>query len=309
MSDNVLGLTSYDKLFEIDESQTDNEQERVVNISIFEISDFDGHTFEVVDDDEMKDLYSKIEARGVRQPAIVRPKPDGGYEMVCGHRRKFVCEQLGINTMPCIVRNLSDEDATIDMVESNLSYRQNIKPSVKAKSYKAWYEATLKKAGRPNKDDKSPKGRTDAILAKEASETRTDFHRYMDLCNLIPELLNVVDNGKMSVRIASELYKLTDEQQQYLFITMQSEERTPSTAQALKMKQFQNEGKLNNDVIFSIMLEDKPNQRAMFKMPEERIRKYFPSGTPAEKIQADIEKGLELLQRQREKERRRDDAR
>ena len=286
-----LGLTAYDDLFETDKSREENEQERVVNIPISEISDFQGHTFEVVDDEEMKDLFEKVKERGVRQPAIIRPKQDGGYEMVCGHRRKFVCEQLGISSMPCIVRNLSDEDATIDMVESNLTNRQNIKPSVKAKSYKVWYEAKLKKAGRPSKENSSPVGtRSDEALAKEIGESRTQLHRYMRLTNLIPDLMNLVDDGKIAIRPAEEISYLTAEQQSDLFTTIEAEDRTPSHAQAIKMKNFAKDGRLSDDVILSIMIEEKPNQKEQIKIPKKSIEKFFKTGTPAEQIENDIVK-------------------
>ena len=240
-------------------------------------------------------------------PALVRPKADGGYEMVAGHRRKCAATLAGITEMPCIVRNLTDDEATIIMVDSNLQ-RETILPSEKAFAYKMKLEA-MKRQGQRSDLTSTPlepklKGsRSNEELAASSPDSRSQIQRYIRLTELIPPVLDMVDSGKIAFRPAVELSYLSKEQQQSLYDTMECEDCTPSLAQAIKMKEFSRDGKLTEEVILSIMQEEKPNQREQFKMPKERISKYFAPGTPAQKIEDTIIKALELYRR---RERQRD---
>lgn len=241
---------------------------------------------------------------GVLAPALVRPKADGGYEMVAGHRRKCAATLAGITEMPCIVRNLTDDEATIIMVDSNLQ-RETILPSEKAFAYKMKLEA-MKRQGQRSDLTSSPlvsKSRSNEELGQKNGDSREQVRRFIRLTELIPSVLDMVDSGKIAFRPAVELSYLSKEQQQSLYDTMECEDCTPSLAQAIKMKEFSRDGKLTEEVILSIMQEEKPNQREQFKMPKERISKYFAPGTPAQKIEDTIIKALELYRR---RERQRD---
>ncbi len=237
-------------------------------------------------------------------PALVRPKADGGYEMVAGHRRKCAATLAGITEMPCIVRNLTDDEATIIMVDSNLQ-RETILPSEKAFAYKMKLEA-MKRQGQRSDLTSTPlvsKSRSNEELGQKNGDSREQVRRFIRLTELIPSVLDMVDSGKIAFRPAVELSYLSKEQQQSLYDTMECEDCTPSLAQAIKMKEFSRDGKLTEEVILSIMQEEKPNQREQFKMPKERISKYFAPGTPAQKIEDTIIKALELYRR---RERQRD---
>ena len=237
-------------------------------------------------------------------PALVRPKADGGYEMVAGHRRKCAATLAGITEMPCIVRNLTDDEATIIMVDSNLQ-RETILPSEKAFAYKMKLEA-MKRQGQRSDLTSTPlvsKSRSNEELGQKNGDSREQVRRFIRLTELIPPVLDMVDSGKIAFRPAVELSYLSKEQQQSLYDTMECEDCTPSLAQAIKMKEFSRDGKLTEEVILSIMQEEKPNQREQFKMPKERISKYFAPGTPAQKIEDTIIKALELYRR---RERQRD---
>ena len=237
-------------------------------------------------------------------PALVRPKADGGYEMVAGHRRKCAATLAGITEMTCIVRNLTDDEATIIMVDSNLQ-RETILPSEKAFAYKMKLEA-MKRQGQRSDLTSTPlvsKSRSNEELGQKNGDSREQVRRFIRLTELIPSVLDMVDSGKIAFRPAVELSYLSKEQQQSLYDTMECEDCTPSLAQAIKMKEFSRDGKLTEEVILSIMQEEKPNQREQFKMPKERISKYFAPGTPAQKIEDTIIKALELYRR---RERQRD---
>ena len=231
---------------------------------------------------------------------MVIPHKDGGYEMVAGHRRKCAATLAGIAEMPCIVRNLSDDEATIIMVDSNLQ-RETILPSEKAFAYKMKLEAMKRQAGRPKNSaplEPNLKGtRSNEELAASSPDSRSQIQRYIRLTELIPSVLDMVNSGKIAFRPAVELSYLSKEQQQRLYDTMECEDCTPSLAQAIKMKEFSRDRKLTEEVILSIMQEEKPNQREQFKMPKERISKYFAPGTPAQKIEDTIIKALELYRR------------
>ena len=302
-----LGMTPLDDLFSTDESRAEAQLEKVVTLNPADISDFPNHPFKVKQDEAMAEMVDSVKLYGVLAPALVRPKADGGYEMVAGHRRKCAATLAGITEMPCIVRNLTDDEATIIMVDSNLQ-RETILPSEKAFAYKMKLEA-MKRQGQRSDLTSTPlepklKGsRSNEELAASSPDSRSQIQRYIRLTELIPSVLDMVDSGKIAFRPAVELSYLSKEQQQSLYDTMECEDCTPSLAQAIKMKEFSRDGKLTEEVILSIMQEEKPNQKEQFKMPKERISKYFAPGTPAQKIEDTIVKALELYRR---RERQRD---
>ena len=300
-------MTPLDDLFSTDESRAEAQLEKVVTLNPADISDFPNHPFKVKQDEAMAEMVDSVRQYGVLVPALVRPKADGGYEMVAGHRRKCAAMLAGITEMPCIIRNLTDDEATIIMVDSNLQ-RETILPSEKAFAYKMKLEA-MKRQGQRSDLTSAPlepklKGsRSNEELAASSPDSRSQIQRYIRLTELIPPVLDMVDSGKIAFRPAVELSYLSKEQQQSLYDTMECEDCTPSLAQAIKMKEFSRDGKLTEEVILSIMQEEKPNQREQFKMPKERISKYFAPGTPAQKIEDTIVKALELYRR---RERQRD---
>lgn len=302
-----LGMMPLDDLFSTDESRAEAQLEKVVTLNPADISDFPNHPFKVKQDEAMAEMVDSVKQYGVLVPALVRPKADGGYEMVAGHRRKCAAMLAGITEMPCIIRNLTDDEATIIMVDSNLQ-RETILPSEKAFAYKMKLEA-MKRQGQRSDLTSAPlepklKGsRSNEELAASSPDSRSQIQRYIRLTELIPPVLHMVDSSKIAFRPAVELSYLSKEQQQSLYDTMECEDCTPSLAQAIKMKEFSRDGKLTEEVILSIMQEEKPNQREQFKMPKERISKYFAPGTPAQKIEDTIVKALELYRR---RERQRD---
>ena len=299
-----LGMTPLDDLFSTDESRAEAQLEKVVTLNPADISDFPNHPFKVKQDEAMAEMVDSVKQYGVLVPALVRPKADGGYEMVAGHRRKCAATLAGITEMPCIVRNLTDDEATIIMVDSNLQ-RETILPSEKAFAYKMKLEA-MKRQGQRSDLTSTPlvsKSRSNEELGQKNGDSREQVRRFIRLTELIPSVLDMVDSGKIAFRPAVELSYLSKEQQQSLYDTMECEDCTPSLAQAIKMKEFSRDGKLTEEVILSIMQEEKPNQREQFKMPKERISKYFAPGTPAQKIEDTIIKALELYRR---RERQRD---
>ena len=297
-------MTPLDDLFSTDESRAEAQLEKIVTLNPADISDFPNHPFKVKQDEAMAEMVDSIKQYGVLVPALVRPKADGGYEMVAGHRRKCAATLAGITEMPCIVRNLTNDEATIIMVDSNLQ-RETILPSEKAFAYKMKLEA-MKRQGQRSDLTSTPlvsKPRSNEELGQKNGDSREQVRRFIRLTELIPSVLDMVDSGKIAFRPAVELSYLSKEQQQSLYDTMECEDCTPSLAQAIKMKEFSRDGKLTDEVILSIMQEEKPNQREQFKMPKERISKYFTPGTPAQKIEDTIIKALELY---RKRERQRD---
>ena len=299
-----LGMTPLDDLFSTDESRAEAQLEKVVMLNPADISDFPNHPFKIRQDEAMAEMVDSVKQYGVLVPALVRSKADGGYEMVAGHRRKCAATLAGITEMPCIVRNLTDDEATIIMVDSNLQ-RETILPSEKAFAYKMKLEA-MKRQGQRSDLTSTPlvsKSRSNEELGQKNGDSREQVRRFIRLTELIPSVLDMVDSGKIAFRPAVELSYLSKEQQQSLYDTMECEDCTPSLAQAIKMKEFSRDGKLTEEVILSIMQEEKPNQREQFKMPKERISKYFAPGTPAQKIEDTIIKALELYRR---RERQRD---
>ena len=309
-------LTSVDSLFTTQEERDTATQPRVQEIPIDKIDDFPNHPFKVRMDDNMIEMAESVKQHGILVPAIVRPKENGHYEMVAGHRRKLACTLIAKLQLPCIVRELTDEEATIIMVDSNLQ-REQLLPSEKAFAYKMKLDA-MKRQGQRTDLTSDPLGRkldgkeSASVVGKDGGDSQTQVRRSIRLTNLIPEILDLVDNSilkekdklQIALRPAVELSYLTQQEQHDLYETMITEDCTPSHVQALKMRKFSEEGRLNMDVIFSIMQEEKPNQKEQFKIPKERISKYFAPGTPAQKIEDTIVKALEFYRkRQREQER------
>ena len=310
-------LTSVDSMFTTQEERDNAQRSYVIDLPAAEISDFPNHPFKVRMDESMMELADSVKQHGVLVPSLVRPMPDGSYQMVSGHRRKRAAELAGLPTVPCIVRELTDDEAIIIMVDSNLQ-REQVLPSEKAFAYKMKLEAMKRQAGRPSKNNSAPVGpnllgtRSNEELASQSPDSKTQIQRYIRLTNLIPELLEMVDNSvlkekdkmQMALRPAVELSYLPENEQNALLEVMESEDCTPSHAQAIKIRDFSEKGKLNPDVILSIMQEEKPNQVEQFKIPRSRIDKFFPAGTPAQKIEDTIVKALEMYRRrQRDMER------
>ena len=305
-----LGMTPLDDLFSTDESRAEAQLEKVVMLNPADISDFPNHPFKVKQDEAMAEMADSVKQYGVLVPALVRPKADGGYEMIAGHRRKCAATLAGITEMPCIVRNLTDDEATIIMVDSNLQ-RETILPSEKAFAYKIKLEAMKRQAGRPKNSaplEPNLKGtRSNEELAANSPDSRSQIQRYIRLTELIPPILDMVDSGKIAFRPAVELSYLSKEQQQSLYDTMECEDCTPSLAQAIKMKEFSRDGKLTEEVILSIMQEEKPNQREKPAFRDERITRLIPKSIPRGQETDFVIRALEFynrhLQRRRDQER------
>ncbi|MFT9497732.1 MULTISPECIES: ParB/RepB/Spo0J family partition protein [Thermotaleaceae] len=277
-----IKLASVDDLFSTEESREDSQREKVLEIPLSEISDFPNHPFKVKADEAMLEMADSVKQYGVLVPGLVRPKADGGYEMVAGHRRKKASELAGCETMPCIVRDMDDNAATIIMVDSNLQ-RESILPSEKAFAYKMKLEAMKRQAGRPSMEDNysqvgnnfSTKTSSDE-LAMQTGESKNQIFRYIRLTYLLPSILEMVDEKQIAFNPAVEISYLTENEQQDLYTTMQSEECSPSLSQAQRMKKLSQDGRLNVDVIFSILTEEKPNQKEKFNIKRERIDRFFP---------------------------------
>ena len=299
-------LTSLDDLFSTQEEREVAAQPRVEDIPIDLIDDFPDHPFKIRMDGAMVRLVESVGQYGVLEPCLIRPKPDGRYEMVAGHRRKEACVMADRPSIRCIVQEMTDDQAIIIMVDSNL-HREEILPSEKAFAYKMKLDAMKRQGQRTDLTSSPVATKFDAAteLGKEYGESRDQVFRHIRLTYLIPEILEMVDNSvlkekdklQIALRPAVELSYLTEQEQYDLHETMMTEDRTPSHAQAIKMRKFSQEGRLNMDVIFSIMQEEKPNQKDQFKIPRDRISKYFAPGTPAQKIEDTIVKALELYQK------------
>lgn len=293
-----LNLPSADDLFSTQEERDEESRESIQDIPIGEIIDFPNHPFQVKMDESMMDMAESVKQYGVLVPALVREKAGGGYEMIAGHRRKMASELAGKTEMPCIIRNVTEDEAVLIMVDSNLQ-REEILPSEKAFAYKMKLEA-MNRQGRRTDLTSTPsvaKFRTNETLAKEVGESRETIRRYIRLTELIPPILDMVDNGKVAMRPAVELSYLPKDQQETLYDTMQSEDCTPSHAQAIKLRKFSESGKLGEDVILSILSEEKPNQVEQFKIPKKRIDKYFSPGTSMKQMEDTIVKALELYRK------------
>lgn len=297
-------LTSVDSLFTTQAQRDEAPLETVVQLPTEQISDFPNHPFKVLMDDKMAELVDSIRQYGVLVPAIVRPAPNGGYQMVAGHRRKRASELAGA-ALPCIVRELSDDEATLIMVDSNLQ-REKLLPSEKAFAYRMKLDAMKRQGQRVDLTCATPLHKLDGkksreVLAEQTGESHEQIRKYIRLTYLIPDLLALVDDDKIAMRPAVELSYLSPEEQAILYEIIQAEDCTPSHAQAIRLRQLSKDGQLTATQTLSVMQEQKPNQKEHFRMPRERISKYFPPGTPAQKIEDTIIKALELYRkRQRE---------
>lgn len=301
-----LELPSVDELFTTEEERLDANREKVQEIPIDQIEDFPNHPFKIKEDEAMSEMAESIKEYGVLVPALVRQKANGNYEMVAGHRRKCASRLAGMKEIPCIVRNLTDDEATIIMVDSNLQ-REKILPSEKAYAYRMKLEA-MKRQGKRTDLTSVPvaqklKRTSREKLGDQVGESQDQVRRYIRLTELIEPLLDLVDENKIAFRPAVELSYLSKDEQEKLLDAMQYEDCTPSLAQATKIKQFSQENKLSEAVILSILQEEKPNQVEKIKIPKDRISKFFPKGTPEKKIEETIVKALELYQkRERQKQ-------
>ena len=310
--ENRIGLTAYDDLFETDQSREEAALSKIRDIPLAEIDEFPDHPFKVLMDEDMEQLVESIKRNGVMTPATVRLKEDGRYELISGHRRKKACELAGLETLKCEVKELTRDEAIIVMVESNLQ-RSTILPSEKAFAYKMRLEAMNRQAGRPPKDNLTPvvsdldAARTNEKLGKEVGESREQIRRFIRLTELVPEILQMVDERQIAFRPAVELSYLTEGQQYTLLEAMEYSDATPSLAQAIKMKKFMQEGKLTNEVIQSIMQEEKPNQKEKPAFKDERITNLIPKSIPRGQETDFVVKALEFYNRhlQRSKDRER----
>ena len=292
-----------------DKERQENRLPKIYDIPLSEIDDFPDHPFQVRMDEDMDQLVESVKGRGIITPITLRQKDDGRYEIVSGHRRKKACELAGLETVPAEIKELTRDEAIILMVESNLQ-RSVILPSEKAFAYKMRLDAMKRLPGRPSKENVSPVGtnlRSDEIMAQEVGESRNQINRYIRLTNLEPELLQMVDEGKIAMRPAVELSYLNDIEQQDLVPAMELADATPSHAQAIKMRKFSQEGKLTPEVIESIMCEEKPNQKEKISIPYASVKRYIPSSIPPDKTGDFILKALEYYHRHLE--RQRNDAR
>ena len=297
-----IELTAYDDLFQTDESREEEKLSKIRDIPISEIDEFPDHPFKVLMDEDMEQLVESIKRNGVMTPATVRLKEDGRYELISGHRRKKACELAGLETLKCEVKELTRDEAIIVMVESNLQ-RSVILPSEKAFAYKMRLEAMNRQAGRPSKDNLTPMvsdldtTRTNEKLGKEVGESREQIRRYIRLTELVPEILQTVDERQIAFRPAVEISYLTEEQQYTLLEAMEYNDATPSLAQAIKMKKYNQDGKLTSEVIQSIMEEEKPNQKEKPAFRDERITKLIPKTVPKGQETDFVVKALEFYNR------------
>lgn len=295
-------LTSVDDLFTTQEERDEAKRETIMDIPISQISDFPNHPFKVKMDESMSDLVESVKTYGVLSPVIVRQKENGEYEMIAGHRRKRASELAGKESIKCIVQDVSDDEAVILMVDSNLQ-REQILPSEKAFAYKMKLDAMNRQGQRSDLTSRPLGEKLYSVdkMSSEVSDSARQIHRYIRLTNLCQPLLDMVDEGKIAMRPAVELSYLSENEQEILLNTMEWEDSTPSHAQAIKLRQFSQEGKLNERVIRLILQEEKPNQKEQFRIPKERISKYFAPGTSSHKIEETIIKALDFYRR-RQKE-------
>lgn len=297
-----IELTAYDDLFQTDESREEAKLSKIRDISIAEIDEFPDHPFKVLMDEDMEQLVDSIKRNGIMTPATVRVKEDGRYELISGHRRKKACELAGLNTLKCEVKELTRDEAIIIMVESNLQ-RSTILPSEKAFAYKMRLEAMKRQAGRPPKENASPmatnfsKGRSDEELGELVGESKDQIRRFIRLTELVPEILQMVDDRQIAFRPAVEISYLSEEQQYTMLEAMQYNDATPSLAQAIKMKKFMQDGKLTDEVIQSVMEEEKPNQKEKPAFRDERITKLIPKNVPRGQETDFVVKALEFYNR------------
>ena len=302
-----LGLqTAYDELFMNEQGRAENRLAKIYDIPLSEIDDFPDHPYQVRMDEDMTQLVESVKERGIITPVTLRKKEDGRYEMVSGHRRKKACELAGLETIKAEVKELTRDEAIILMVESNLQ-RSTILPSEKAAAYKMRLEA-MKRQGQRTDLTSGPVGQKSVAvnsreeLADSVPDSSRQIHRYIRLTELVPGLVNMVDEGKIAMRPAVELSYLSEQEQEDLLESISYQDATPSLAQAIKMRDFSKKGKLSEDVIESIMCEEKPNQREKFSIRADRIRPYLPSDISPRETEEYVLKALEYYQRYRERQ-------
>lgn len=297
-----LGLTGYDELFMNDTERMETKLPHIYDIPLELIDGFPDHPFKVRDDEDMMQLVESVKERGIITPVTLRPKEDGRYEIVSGHRRKKACELAGFETVKAEVREMTRDEATILMVESNFQ-RSQILPSEKAFAYKMRLEAMKRQAGRPSKDNSAPvvqnfDGKTTReIVAAESGESHEQVRRYIRLTNLVPELLDLVDEGKIKMRPAVELSYLDEDSQRAVVDEIDLNQATPSHAQTIRMRQFFTDGKLTLEVISAIMSEEKPNQREKIVLRGDKVRSLIPKNIPVSQTEDYVVKALEHYSR------------
>ena len=299
-SDFTLPTASLDELFSSQAERDDAKLERVKEIPLTELHPFKDHPFKIQNDDEMKRLMESIQKFGTLTPALARPLPEGGYELISGHRRLAACQVLGIETMPVIIREMSDDEAVIAMVDANLQ-RETILPSEKAFAYKMKLDA-IKHQGTTS-SQVGKKLLSIEKVGEDSGDSRNQVHRYIRLTYLIPELLEMVDENKIAFNPAVEISYLDKSEQRVLLDAMEQNDCTPSHAQAIRLKKLSQEGVLESQMIYEVMTEQKPNQQEQIKFRRDEFQQYFPPQYSNEQIRKDILKGLELLKRQRERNR------
>ena len=293
-------LPTLDDLFTTQAERDDAKLERVKNIPLDELHPFKNHPFKILNNEEMERMIESIRKVGTITPALARPLPDGGYELISGHRRLAACQVLGIETMPVIVREMSDDEAIIAMVDANLQ-RETILPSEKAFAYKMKLEA-VKHQGVTSRQV-GEKLLSVTQVSKDSDDSERQIQRYIRLTYLIPELLSMVDDNKIAFNPAVEISYLDREEQLTLLDAINMNDCTPSHAQSIRLKKMSQDGLLTAAAVYAVLSEEKPNQKEQIKLPRDELRKYFPQNYSDEQIKRDILKGLELLKRQRERNR------
>ena len=293
-------LPTLDDLFTTQAERDHAKLERVKNIPLDELHPFKNHPFKVQNNEEMERMIESIRKVGTITPALARPLPDGGYELISGHRRLAACQVLGIETMPVIVREMSDDEAVIAMVDANLQ-RETILPSEKAFAYKMKLDA-IKHQGVTSRQ-LGEKLLSVTLVSKDSDDSERQIQRYIRLTYLIPELLSMVDENKIAFNPAVEISYLDREEQLTLLDAINMNDCTPSHAQSIRLKKMSQDGLLTADAVYAVLSEEKPNQKEQIKLPRDELRKYFPQNYSDEQIKRDILKGLELLKRQRERNR------
>lgn len=293
-------LPTLDDLFTTQAERDDAKLERIKNIPLGELHPFKNHPFKILNNEEMERMIESIRKVGTITPALARPLPDGGYELISGHRRLAACQVLGIETMPVIVREMSDDEAVIAMVDANLQ-RETILPSEKAFAYKMKLEA-IKHQGVTSRQ-LGDKLLSVTQVSKDSDDSERQIQRYIRLTYLIPELLSMVDDNKIAFNPAVEISYLDRDEQITLLDAINMNDCTPSHAQSIRLKKMSQDGLLTADGVYAVLSEEKPNQREQIKLPRDELRKYFPQNYSDEQIKRDILKGLELLKRQRERNR------
>ena len=300
-----LGLTGYEELFMSTEERLDAKKPKVEAIPLVALTPFRNHPFKVKEDEEMAQLMRSIADAGVLSPALARPLPDGGYELISGHRRLAACKALGMDAMPVIVRDLTDEEAVITMVDSNLQ-REHILPSEKAFAYKMKYDA-LKHQG--TSSQLGTKLRTDELLAQNSSDSRNQIQRYIRLTNLIPDILKLVDEGKIALTPAVELSYLQPSEQEMLFSVMDSDEVTPSLSQARRLRRMSEAQTLTDDAVLQLLSEVKGNQVEYVKVPVDKLRSFFRPDTSMKQMTETLVKAMDFYNKHLERQHRDRDAR